>query len=68
MVAQHHPDVVLMDITMAGLNGLDATRLIKKDHPDTRVLMLSALSSEQYVLQALRAGASGFLPKESGAP
>lgn len=65
LVSQHLPDVVLMDISMAGLNGLDATKQIKKDRPEARVIMLSALSSEQYVLQALRSGAVGYLLKES---
>jgi DNA-binding NarL/FixJ family response regulator len=64
-IAKHRPDVVLMDIVMAGLNGLEATRRITKEHPTVRVIVLSMHASEQYVLPALRAGASGYLLKES---
>jgi len=65
LVAKHCPDVILMDIAMAGLNGLEATRLIAKEYPHSRTIMLSMHTSEQYVLSALRAGASGYLLKES---
>jgi len=65
MVAEYKPDIVLMDISMAGLNGLDATIRIVRDFPDVRVIMLSMHASEQYVLQALHAGASGYLLKKS---
>jgi DNA-binding NarL/FixJ family response regulator len=65
LVAEHRPDVVLMDITMAGLNGLEAALQIKKEHPQIRVIMLSMHASEEYVLQALHAGASGYLLKDS---
>jgi DNA-binding NarL/FixJ family response regulator len=58
-------DVVLMDIAMKGLNGLDATLQVKRAHPDTHVIILSMHASEEYVMQALRAGASGYLLKDS---
>lgn len=61
----HGPDVILMDITMPGLNGIDATRQVKKELPEVRVVILSMHSSEEHVVQALRAGASGYLLKES---
>jgi DNA-binding NarL/FixJ family response regulator len=61
----HKPDMILMDITMPGLNGIDATRQVRKELPEVRVLMLSMHSSEEHVMQALRAGASGYLLKES---
>lgn len=61
----HHPDMILMDISMPGLNGLDATQQIRKELPEVRVLVLSMHSSEEHVMQALRAGASGYLLKES---
>jgi len=61
MIPRHCPDVILMDITMAGLNGLDATCRIAKEFPDVRVIILSMHASEHYVLQALRAGATGYL-------
>ena len=65
LVGKLLPDVVLMDIAMAGLNGLEATRLISKEHPDVRVIVLSMHASERHVLQALRAGAQGYILKES---
>src|SRR6185369_8152856 len=57
------PDVVLMDIAMPVLNGLEATRRLSKELPTTKVLMLSMYAGEEYVRQALRAGARGFLLK-----
>ena len=57
------PDVVLMDIAMPVLNGLEATRRLSKELPTTKVLMLSMYAGEEYVSQALRAGARGFLLK-----
>jgi len=59
------PDVVLMDIAMKGLNGLEATSRLMKKFPRMRVLILSMHMNEEYVLQALRAGASGYLPKDA---
>lgn len=61
----HRPDVVLMDITMPGMNGLDAALHLRKDFPDVKIIILSMHASEEYVLQALRAGASGYLVKDS---
>ena len=57
------PDLVLMDIAMPGLNGLDATFRIVKESPRTRVILLSMHANEEYLRQALRAGASGYLLK-----
>jgi DNA-binding NarL/FixJ family response regulator len=57
------PDVVLMDILMPELNGLDAAARVAAKHPDVRVIILSMNSAEEYVLQALRAGAAGYLLK-----
>lgn len=65
IIAQHRPDIVLMDISMPGLNGLEATRRVMKEHPDVRVVVLSMHTGEDYVLQALRAGASGYVLKGS---
>ena len=61
----HLPDVVLMDITMKELNGIDATAQIKAETPQARVLILSMHSSEEFVTRALRAGANGYLVKDS---
>ncbi len=59
------PDVVVMDITMPHLNGLEATRQIKKAFPDVQVLILTMYTNEEYIFQVLKAGASGFLIKQS---
>ncbi len=63
LVAAHHPDVVLMDIMMPGLNGLDAAVRIGRAFPRTRVLILSMNADEDSVLKSLRAGAVGYLVK-----
>jgi len=59
------PDVVLMDITMAEMNGLVATAQITHDFPQVRILMLSMHATKEYVTQALQAGASGYLLKDA---
>jgi DNA-binding NarL/FixJ family response regulator len=63
LVAEHQPHIVLMDIGMPDMNGLDATRQLRELHPNVRVVVLSIFSDEEYVYQALRAGASGYLLK-----
>lgn len=60
------PDVVLVDISMPGLNGLELTRRLALEQPEVRVLILSVHSGEEYVLRALDAGAAGYLVKDSG--
>jgi len=62
-VQRDAPDLVLMDIAMPGLNGLDATSRIVKESPATRVILLSMHANEEYLQQALQAGASGYLLK-----
>ncbi len=59
------PEVVLMDISMPELNGMEATARLAKSCPDSKVLMLSMHNDEEYVAQSLRAGARGYLVKES---
>ena len=58
------PAVVLMDISMPILNGIEATRQIKKQHPGTKVLILSMHPNEEYIYAALNAGASGYILKQ----
>jgi DNA-binding NarL/FixJ family response regulator len=65
LVAEKQPTLVLMDISMPNLNGLDTTARIVRDHHPTKVLILSMHTGEDYVLQALRAGASGYLLKDA---
>jgi DNA-binding NarL/FixJ family response regulator len=67
MAAELRPDVVLMDIAMPRLNGLEATRQIKRDHPEVAVLMLTMHDNEEYVRQVLAAGASGYVLKRAAA-
>jgi len=64
-VKELQPDVVLMDIAMPGMNGLEATRLIREKYPQTRVLILTQHEDPQYVLPLLQAGASGFVTKRA---
>lgn len=61
------PDVVLMDIGMPVMNGLEATRHIKKESPDTQVIVLTMHDNEEYIVQMLSAGASGYLLKRIAA-
>jgi DNA-binding NarL/FixJ family response regulator len=65
LVAKHRPDLVLMDIAMSGLNGLEASARIARDFPQVRVMMLSMHHNEEYVIQALRTNAVGFLLKDA---
>jgi DNA-binding NarL/FixJ family response regulator len=66
LVEQLQPDLVLMDIMMPELNGLDATAAIVAKFPKVRVVMLSMTANEEHVLRALRSGASGYLLKNIG--
>ncbi len=64
-VSRETPDVVIMDIAMPLLNGIEATTRISADHPKTAVIILSVHSDEAYILRALKAGARGYLLKDS---
>jgi two-component system, NarL family, response regulator LiaR len=61
-----HPDVVLMDLVMPGLDGIAATEQITSAHPDTRVLVLTSFATDEKVFPAIKAGALGYLLKDSG--
>ena len=65
LVRSHHPEVVFMDISMQGMNGLEATRRILQEFPAVRVVILSMHQNEEYYWQALRAGASGYVLKKA---
>ena len=64
-VAEHEPDVVLMDIRMPGMDGLAATELLRARDDAPEVIVLTTFEADDYVLRALRAGASGFLLKDT---
>ena len=63
LVEEHQPQVVLMDLSMPGLNGIEATRYLTRKFPQVRVLILSIYTDEEHVYQSLRAGAAGYLMK-----
>ncbi|MFT4226243.1 response regulator transcription factor [Micropruina sp.] len=63
LVRVHHPDVVLMDVRMPGIGGIEATRAITRDAPGTRVVVLTTFDLDEYAFGSLRAGASAFLLK-----
>ena len=65
LVARARPDVVLMDIRMPTMDGVEACSQLARHHPDARVLMLTTFDLDDYVFAALRAGASGFLLKDT---
>lgn len=65
MVRKSEPDVILLDISMPGLSGLETLQQIKAERPNRPVLMLSMFPEEQYAVRALKLGASGYLTKES---
>lgn len=67
LVEEHKPDVIIMDINMPKLNGVEATRQLVDKYPDTRVIILSIHDDENYVTHALKSGAMGYLLKEMDA-
>ena len=65
LAERERPDVILMDIAMKGITGLEAAARVRERQPEVRVVILSMHSGEEYVLQALRAGAAGYLLKDA---
>ena len=66
LIERHLPDLVLMDIAMPGLNGLEAAARAAKSAPEVKIIILSMHANEEYVLQSLKAGAKGYLLKDAG--
>lgn len=64
-IAQHQPDLVLMDLKMPGMNGIEATRHIQTRYPTTKVLVLTTYDDDEWLFDALRAGAAGYLLKDT---
>jgi DNA-binding NarL/FixJ family response regulator len=67
LAADRPPDVVIMDVDLPGMDGVEATRRLTADHPDVRVLFLSGFEEKDAVVEAVQAGASGYLPKTASA-
>ena len=67
MVVEHQPDLVLMDLKMPGMNGIEATRRIRTRFPAVKVLVLTTYDDDEWVFDAIRAGASGYLLKDTPA-
>lgn len=67
LVEIHHPDVLITDLMMPGLNGLELTRQVTRRSSETKVILLSMFDSDAYVLEALRSGALGYVLKDSDA-
>ena len=65
LVAETNPDVVLMDLRMPNVNGIQATRTLRERHPEVGVLVLTTYDADEWVLNAVRAGASGYLLKDT---
>jgi DNA-binding NarL/FixJ family response regulator len=63
-VASLHPDLLLMDIEMPGISGIEATRLVRRLHPDLAIIILTVFEDSENVLNAIKAGASGYLLKK----
>jgi DNA-binding NarL/FixJ family response regulator len=66
LVEEHRPDILLADITMPGMSGLEVAERVARDFPETRTIILSMHTEKEYAIKALRAGAVGYLVKDAG--
>ncbi len=64
-IKSQQPDIILMDISLPDISGIDLTRMLSQSHPDIRVLILSMYTNEDFVFNAMKAGARGYLPKNT---
>lgn len=62
---KYKPDILLMDIRMDGLNGLDAGKIIIDKHPDSKILLLTTFSDDEYIIKAIHMGAKGYILKQA---
>ncbi|MFM8876032.1 MAG: response regulator [Anaerolineae bacterium] len=65
LAAKKQPDLILMDLKMPGMNGIEATREIRKKYPEMKILVLTTYDDDEWVFDAIRAGASGYLLKDT---
>ena len=64
LYSEHHPDILLMDIRMGGMTGIDAAKEILKASPDARILFLTTFADDEYIITALKIGAKGYILKQ----
>jgi DNA-binding NarL/FixJ family response regulator len=65
LTEKHKPDIILMDLNMPGVNGIQATRMIRERFPSARILALTTYDADEWVFDAIRAGAAGYLLKDT---
>ena len=65
LVEKHRPNILVLDLMIPRLHGLEVTRVVRRDHPETKVIILSMHADEPYVMEALRNGASGYVLKDA---